>query len=348
MASVAFNHVTKKFGDTSVLNGLDLEVADGEFLVLLGPSGCGKTTALRMVAGLESPTTGTVAIGGSVVNDVAPQHRDVAMVFQNYALYPHLSVAKNIEFPLRQRDISADIRAQKVRDVAQMLGLAELLDRKPRQLSGGQRQRVALARAIVREPVCFLMDEPLSNLDATLRARTRSEIVRLQHELATTTIFVTHDQVEAMTMGDRIAVLNAGDLQQVGTPTELFENPANAFVAGFIGNPGMSLLSANASQGQLAIGGTQTPFSASGLNGAVTIGVRIDGVELSSSGIAAICDGVEVLGAEVHVLAHLGDDQIIVRQGASAPRPKIGEQIFIQLTTEPLYFDAVTGLRVSQ
>ena len=347
MASVAFNQVTKKFGDTSVLNGLDLEVADGEFLVLLGPSGCGKTTALRMVAGLETPTSGTLTIGGNVVNDVAPQHRDVAMVFQNYALYPHLSVAKNIEFPLRQRDVSAEVRAKKVSEVAAMLGLSELLDRKPRQLSGGQRQRVALARAIVREPVCFLMDEPLSNLDATLRARTRSEIVRLQHELATTTIFVTHDQVEAMTMGDRIAVLNAGDLQQVGTPTELFENPANVFVAGFIGNPGMSLLSAEIEGSKLRIGGAVTPFGGAGASGAVTVGVRIDGVQLSSSGIAAICDGVEVLGAEVHVLAHIGEDQIIVRQVASAARPKIGEQIFVQLTTQPLCFDAVTGLRVT-
>jgi multiple sugar transport system ATP-binding protein len=270
------------------------------------------------------------------------------MVFQNYALYPHLSVAKNIEFPLRQRDVSADVRAKKVSEVAAMLGLSELLDRKPRQLSGGQRQRVALARAIVREPVCFLMDEPLSNLDATLRARTRSEIVRLQHELATTTIFVTHDQVEAMTMGDRIAVLNAGDLQQVGTPTELFENPANVFVAGFIGNPGMSLLSGEVEDSKLRIGGTETAFTGAGASGAVTVGVRIDGVQLSASGIAAICDGVEVLGAEVHVLAHLGEDQIIVRQVASAPRPKIGEQIFVELTAEPLCFDAVTGLRVAK
>jgi multiple sugar transport system ATP-binding protein len=345
MATVAFNNVAKSFGDTAVLSGLDLEVADGEFLVLLGPSGCGKTTALRMVAGLETPTSGTISIGGNVVNDVAPQDRDVAMVFQNYALYPHLTVAKNIGFPLRHRGVDATLRAAKVQRVAEQLGLAELLDRKPRQLSGGQRQRVALARAIVREPVCFLMDEPLSNLDATLRARTRSEIVRLQRELGTTTIFVTHDQVEAMTMGDRIAVLNAGDLQQVGTPSELFENPANAFVASFIGNPGMSLLQADSRDGRLTIGGVETEFIAES-GASVTVGVRIDGAKLSSSGIPAICEGLEVLGAEVHVLTRIGDDQLIVRQHAADARPTTGAQVFVTLTTQPLCFDSATGLRV--
>ena len=346
MATVSFNDVTKQFDGTPVLNGLNLEVADGELLVLLGPSGCGKTTALRMVAGLETPTAGTVSIGGNVVNDIAPQHRDVAMVFQNYALYPHLSVAKNIEFPLRQRDLTAEVRKSKVAAAAEMLGLGDLLERKPRQLSGGQRQRVALARAIVRQPSCFLMDEPLSNLDATLRARTRSEIVRLQRELATTTIFVTHDQVEAMTMGDRIAVLNAGDLQQVGTPSELFNDPANAFVASFVGNPGMALVGAVTTNSVISVAGTETNFSSAVANGPVTIGLRTDDLQLAESGITAVCDGLEVLGAEVHILALIGDDRVIIRQDARASRPRLGDQVYVNIVKQPLCFDVETGLRV--
>ena len=242
VAQVGFDSVTKRFGDTTAVKDLTLSVADGELLVLLGSSGCGKTTALRMVAGLEEVTEGTVTIGERVVNDVDPKDRDVAMVFQSYALYPHLTVAKNIEFPLRQRGVEKAERSAKVRQAAETLGLDTLLDRKPAQLSGGQRQRVALARAIVREPLVFLMDEPLSNLDAALRVQTRADIVELQARLKTTTLYVTHDQVEAMTMGHRIAVMSEGLLQQVAAPEDLYDRPANTFVARFLGSPGMNLL----------------------------------------------------------------------------------------------------------
>ena len=345
MATVAFKHIDKQFGSNVVLKDLNLEVHDGEFLVLLGPSGCGKTTALRMVAGLETPSSGEILIGDQVVNDVAPRHRDVAMVFQSYALYPHLSVARNIEFPLRQQELTSDDRKRKVTEAAEMLGLKDLLDRKPRQLSGGQRQRVALARAIVRDPLCFLMDEPLSNLDATLRTQTRADIVRLQQRLGTTTLFVTHDQVEAMTMGHRIAVLHEGSLQQVGTPTELYEDPANAFVASFVGNPGMSLLGATSSAGVISVEGTHTSWSGPMGEGPITIGVRPDGVALRPSGIAGVCVGLEVLGAEVHVLADVGSNRLVIRQPANAPRPKLGDPIAIELLTQPLIFDAATGAR---
>ena len=231
MAQVNFEGVTKRFGETVAVDGLTLSVTDGELLVLLGPSGCGKTTALRLVAGLEELTAGTVSIGERVVNDVDPKDRDVAMVFQSYALYPHLTVAKNIEFPLRQRGVDKEERAAKVKRAADTLGLSALLGRKPAQLSGGQRQRVALARAIVREPLVFLMDEPLSNLDAALRVQTRADIVELQARLSTTTLYVTHDQVEAMTMGHRIAVMSEGTLQQVAPPEDAVQ-PAGEHVRG--------------------------------------------------------------------------------------------------------------------
>ena len=347
MATVAFRSVAKQFGDKSVLKGLDLEIADGEFLVLLGPSGCGKTTALRMVAGLESPTSGEIEIDGVAVTDLPPRERDVAMVFQSYALYPHLSVAKNIEFPLRQTSMGKAERAAKVTEAATMLGLADLVHRKPRELSGGQRQRVALARAIVRNPVCFLMDEPLSNLDATLRAQTRSDIVTLQRRLGTTTIFVTHDQVEAMTMGDRIAVMHEGVLQQVGTPTELFFNPANAFVAGFVGNPGMNLIHADHVDGELRVA-TKILGSAPSQSGPVLVGVRAEDLVLDDSGVEATCTGVEILGAEVHLLCSIGEDHVVVRQAASAPRPQLGETCALRASGNGvLLFDPTSGLRLS-
>jgi multiple sugar transport system ATP-binding protein len=243
MASVVYDSITKRYPDgTLAVNGLDLEVRDGEFMVLVGPSGCGKTTALRMCAGLEEVTEGELRIDDQVINDVDPQSRDIAMVFQNYALYPHMTVFDNIAFPLAsQRMPKAEIK-QRVTTAATKLGLRDQLKRKPRNLSGGQRQRVAMGRAIVREPKVFLMDEPLSNLDAKLRVQMRAEISRIQHELGTTTIYVTHDQVEAMTMGDRIAVMRKGVLQQVGSPQELYDHPKNLFVATFVGSPAMNLM----------------------------------------------------------------------------------------------------------
>ena len=249
MAEVSFEDVAKIYPDgTRAVNDLDLEIADGEFMVLVGPSGCGKTTALRMVAGLEDISEGVLRIGDRVVNHVPSRDRDIAMVFQSYALYPHLTVYDNIAFGLKLRKVAKPEVERKVREAAQILGLEEHLDRKPRNLSGGQRQRVAMGRAIVREPAAFLMDEPLSNLDAKLRVQTRAEIAKLQHDLGVTTIYVTHDQVEAMTMGDRVAVMRKGELQQVATPQELYDRPVNLFVAGFIGSPAMNLLEATLEQ----------------------------------------------------------------------------------------------------
>jgi multiple sugar transport system ATP-binding protein len=244
MAEVMYDHVTKRFDGTTAVKDLTIEIPDGEFLVLVGPSGCGKSTALRMLAGLEQITDGRILIGERVVNNVAPAARDVAMVFQSYALYPHMTVYDNLAFGLRNQKVPKQEIDERVRRAAGILAMDELLKRKPKQLSGGQRQRVALGRAIVREPAAFLMDEPLSNLDAKLRVATRAEIMKLQKRLGTTTIYVTHDQVEAMTMGDRIAVMSAGVLQQIGTPQELYERPRNMFVAGFIGSPAMNLVPA--------------------------------------------------------------------------------------------------------
>jgi multiple sugar transport system ATP-binding protein len=359
VARVGYDAVTKRFGDTTAVDGLTLEVADGELLVLLGSSGCGKTTALRLVAGLEEVTEGAVTIGDRVVNDVDPKDRDVAMVFQSYALYPHLTVAKNIEFPLRQRGIDKEERAAKVRQAAETLGLDQLLGRKPAQLSGGQRQRVALARAIVREPTVFLMDEPLSNLDAALRVQTRADIVELQSRLSTTTLYVTHDQVEAMTMGHRIAVMSNGVLQQVAPPDELYSRPANAFVARFLGSPGMNLLPGKLVEtGRAADGAVPTGHSADGLavafpggsvalpsdlagkaRGAgpdVVLGLRPEALRLSADGeIDATVIIVELLGAETHVICHTEDGtRLIVRQAAVATKPGLGEEVRIAVDGE--------------
>ncbi|MCO6041442.1 ABC transporter ATP-binding protein [Thermococcus alcaliphilus] len=251
MAGVRLVNVWKQFGEVTAVKNMNLDIKDGEFMILLGPSGCGKTTTLRMISGLEEPTKGQIYIGDKLVADpekgvfIAPKDRDIAMVFQSYALYPHMTVYDNIAFPLKLRKVPKQEIDQRVREVAEMLGLTELLKRKPRELSGGQRQRVALGRAIVRKPQVFLMDEPLSNLDAKLRVKMRAELKKLQRQLGVTTIYVTHDQVEAMTMGDRIAVINAGELQQVGSPDEVYDKPANTFVAGFIGSPPMNFMDAS-------------------------------------------------------------------------------------------------------
>ena len=254
MAEIVLDGVSKKFADGfEAVKDLDLEIADGEFMILVGPSGCGKSTALRMIAGLEDITDGELTIGGNVVNDRAPKDRDIAMVFQNYALYPHMSVRENMEFPLRLAGVEDSEITKKIEDAAKVLDLEQHLDRKPANLSGGQRQRVAMGRAIVRDPSAFLMDEPLSNLDAKLRVQMRTEVARLQNDLGTTTVYVTHDQTEAMTLGDRVAVMRAGVLQQVGSPADLYNEPKNLFVAGFIGSPAMNFMAATLEGGRIKL-----------------------------------------------------------------------------------------------
>lgn len=318
MARVVWDQVTKKFGQVVAIDNLTLTAEDGEFLVLVGPSGCGKTTALRLVAGLEEPTSGLIWIGDRVVNDVPPRDRDVAMVFQSYALYPHMSVYDNMAFGLKLRGFPRAEIDRRVKQAAEILGIADLLNRKPRQLSGGQRQRVALGRAIVREPKVFLMDEPLSNLDAKLRVQTRAELKKLHQSLKTTTIYVTHDQVEAMTMGTRIAVMNKGVLQQVDTPQNVYEHPANIFVAGFIGSPAMNFFPGRlvTEDGRLLVdvgdfrvelpGRLGEAIRAVATDAEVVLGVRPEHIRLAGPDRAAIRCRVEVvepLGNEtlVHV-----------------------------------------------
>ena len=315
MATITFEHVTKRFEEAVAVDDLTIDVADGEFLVLVGPSGCGKTTALRMLAGLEEITEGRILIGDRVVNNVAPGARNVAMVFQSYALYPHMTVYDNLAFSLRNFDVPKAEIERRVQEAANILELGDYLKRKPKQLSGGQRQRVALGRAIVREPSGFLMDEPLSNLDAALRVQTRAEILKLQKRLGTTTIYVTHDQVEAMTMGDRIAVMSKGVLQQIGTPEELYTRPANTFVAKFIGSPAMNLIPA----GQLGIGGTGQ------LAGFRPEHVRLGNGNGSSAQYQASVEVVEYLGDEQLAHLRLGDHDVVVKLPVE-PRLQAGTQ----------------------
>jgi multiple sugar transport system ATP-binding protein len=335
VASVAFQQVSKRFGDVVAVDRLDLHIEDREFLVLLGPSGCGKSTALRMVAGLDEPSEGHILIGDRRVDGVDPKDRDLAMVFQSYALYPHKRVRENIEFPLRSRNVPADERKQLVDDAAAQLGLAGLLDRKPRELSGGQRQRVALARAIVRRPAVFLMDEPLSNLDAKMRTATRAELVELHQRLGTTFVYVTHDQVEAMTMGTRVAVLDAGRLQQVGVPQEVYDRPANVFVAQFIGSPPMNVLPA----------GAAAPLGVAKMD--VVVGVRPEHLSFGDSGIPAHVRVVESLGHERHVICELaGGEPVIVRLPAHGDAPGEGSPVHLTAEARHLHvFDAASGER---
>jgi multiple sugar transport system ATP-binding protein len=341
VSGVTFEQVSKRFGDVTAVDSMTLEIRDREFMVLLGPSGCGKSTALRMIAGLETVTDGELRIGETVVNDVEAKDRDIAMVFQSYALYPHMTVRENIEVPLKTRPYSVDgeeprklrkpERAERVTEAARILGLDELLDRKPGALSGGQRQRVALARAIVRRPEVFLMDEPLSNLDAKLRAQTRVELVELHRQLATTIVYVTHDQVEAMTMADRIAVLDQGRLQQVGAPRDVYDRPANLFVARFIGSPPMNTLPgiARVSSGEVAVevGGGRLP-AAPGLElddgTGVVVGVRPEHLRVGTAGIPAMVRAVEWLGHERHLYCDVDGTAVIVRdaeEGEGSIRP---------------------------
>jgi ABC-type sugar transport system ATPase subunit len=366
MAEVAFDHVTKLFdGHVAAVDDLSLTVENGEFLILVGPSGCGKTTALRMVAGLERVTSGRIVIGGRIINDVSPRDRDIAMVFQSYALYPHMTVFRNLAFGLRQRKVQAGEIDRRVREVSEMLGLDDLLGRRPAQLSGGQRQRVAMGRALVREPKAFLLDEPLSNLDAKLRVQMRAELKRLHRHLGVTTIYVTHDQVEAMTLGDRIAVLSGGKLQQLGPPQEVYDHPANVFVAGFIGSPPMNLLRANAVSGMITAGDLQLEIPGVA-DGEVVVGIRPEALRPAGDGLASVpftIDVVEPLGDEIVVHGTVagrpagGELEEQIPLAGSEParatitarfdpqlRPKVGEHVRLRISPDAVHvFDPATG-----
>jgi len=311
MATVSVRQVRKQFGSTKILHGVDVEIADGEFVVLVGPSGCGKSTLLRMIAGLENISGGEIVIGGRVVNTVPPKDRDIAMVFQNYALYPHMTVRQNMAFSMKLAKAPPEVMEQEVQHAARILGLDALLDRYPRQLSGGQRQRVAMGRAIVRHPQVFLFDEPLSNLDAKLRVQMRSEIRELQQRLATTTIYVTHDQIEAMTMADQIVVMNGGRIEQSGAPLALYDKPANTFVAGFIGSPAMNLLQGEIGDGGFrAQGGALLPLPPGASSRTTTYGIRPEHFLPAEDGIPATIVIVEPTGSETQVGLRIGETPV--------------------------------------
>jgi multiple sugar transport system ATP-binding protein len=364
MATVTFDHVWKKYGDVVAVKDLNLDIQDEEFLVLVGPSGCGKTTALRMIAGLEDITEGELRIGDRVVNSLAPKDRDVAMVFQSYALYPHMSVYDNLAFGLKLRKIPKAEIDKRVRDSAATIELTNLLDRKPKQLSGGQRQRVALGRAIVREPAVFLMDEPLSNLDAKLRVQTRAEIARLHQRLRTTVVYVTHDQVEAMTMGDRIAVMNFGVLQQVGAPQDLYERPVNKFVAGFIGSPAMNFINVHLDKSGptpvLKNESLELPVPnrlKSMIDDAptdLTIGIRPEHFDLANgqtpqnaASVRATTDVVEFLGNEELLHVGVGEHDLVAIVDASH-RVRPGDVLDLWVPLEKIHlFDAAEGKSLS-
>jgi multiple sugar transport system ATP-binding protein len=355
MATVTFEKASRIYpGSTQpAVDSLDLEIADGEFLVLVGPSGCGKSTSLRMLAGLEDINTGRVLIGERDVTNIPPKDRDIAMVFQSYALYPHMTVAENMGFALKIASVpKAQIR-ERVEQAAKILDLSEYLGRKPKALSGGQRQRVAMGRAIVRKPQVFLMDEPLSNLDAKLRVQTRTQIASLQRRLGVTTVYVTHDQTEAMTMGDRVAVLKDGLLQQVGTPRELYDHPDNVFVAGFIGSPAMNLLSLPVVDGGVQFGDTVHPIPRETLADAgsrVTLGVRPEDLDLAEHGIPVTVEVVEELGADAYVHSTLksdAEDLIIIARVDGRRPPQKGETVHFQPETGHVHlFHAETGERL--
>jgi multiple sugar transport system ATP-binding protein len=342
MASVTFDHVVKRYtSDLTVVKDFNVEVADKEFMVLVGPSGCGKSTALRMLAGLESISEGQIRIGDRVVNNIAAKDRDIAMVFQSYALYPHMSVYDNMAFPLQMQHMKKEEIDKRVKSAAGTLLLTNFLDRKPRALSGGQRQRVALGRAIVRNPQVFLLDEPLSNLDAKLRGQTRIELQKLHRDLGTTFIYVTHDQVEAMTMGDRIAIMNAGILQQVGTPGEIYDHPANSFVAGFVGTPTMNFVPATVQDGVAKASGFQVKLPKALPAGKGTLGFRpealTDRIPDPESSMEMKVDVVERLGSDQFLYGQVAGDSITARVD---PRLKVepGDSVKLGLDTRTLHF----------
>ena len=335
MASISLRNVIKSYGKgakiNQVIHGINAEITDGEFVVIVGPSGCGKSTLMRMVAGLEEISGGEIAIGARVVNDLEPAQRDIAMVFQNYALYPHMSVFDNMAYGLKIAKVSKDDIKKRVDKAAQILELGHLLERKPRELSGGQRQRVAMGRAIVRQPQVFLFDEPLSNLDAKLRAQTRLEIQKLHRELGITSLFVTHDQVEAMTLAHRMIVLNGGRVEQFGTPEEVYHTPASTFVASFIGSPPMNLLK-----------------NAPGATAGEITGIRPEHLDIRTEGWSVTVETVELLGAERLVYGSLNGESLIVRIEEGAPSPQSGDCIFVQPRPNRLHrFEGETGRRIA-
>ncbi len=352
MGSITLRRVEKTYGHgpkaIKVIHGMDVEIANGEFVVIVGPSGCGKSTLLRMVAGLEEITGGEIEIGGRVVNRLEPSERDIAMVFQNYALYPHMSVFDNMAYGLKIAKLPvAEIKAR-VDKAAGILQLAPYLARKPRELSGGQRQRVAMGRAIVRQPAVFLFDEPLSNLDAKLRAQTRLEIQKLHRELGVTSLFVTHDQVEAMTLAERMIVMNAGRMEQIGTPDEVYTRPATTFVAGFIGSPPMNLLDGVAEGSQFKVGGVTLALPQNApRNGPLLLGVRPEHVDMAATGWTLQVEMVEMLGAERLVHGQLGAGGFTLRVDATLPPPRAGEAVQLQVDGQRLHwFDPATQQRV--
>ena len=356
MGAISLRNVVKRYGfgprANQVIHGVSAEIGEGEFVVIVGPSGCGKSTLLRMVAGLEEITGGEIWIAGKVVNDLEPSERDIAMVFQNYALYPHMTVFANMAYGLKIAKVpEGEIRAR-VDKAAKILELGPFLQRKPRELSGGQRQRVAMGRAIVRQPAVFLFDEPLSNLDAKLRAQTRLEIQKLHGELRTTSLFVTHDQVEAMTLAERMIVMNAGRMEQIGTPDEVYHRPATTFVAAFIGSPPMNLVRGVTEGNGFTAGGQLLPLAAPAPRaGELVLGVRPEHVELSfdlkASGWPVRVQALEMLGAERLVYGTLGETLFTARLDATAPHPKVGDIVNIGVTPEHMHwFDAATTARV--
>ncbi|MEO8218650.1 MAG: sn-glycerol-3-phosphate ABC transporter ATP-binding protein UgpC [Acidobacteriota bacterium] len=362
MAEVTLDRVAKRYGDVAVIENMNLDIHDHELMVLVGPSGCGKSTALRMIAGLEEISDGTISIGGNVVNDLPPKERDIAMVFQSYALYPHMTVRENLEFGLRMRKTPAADRDARVAEAAEILGITHLLERKPKDLSGGQRQRVAVGRAIVRQPAVFLFDEPLSNLDAKLRVQMRAEITRIQQRLQTTSVYVTHDQIEAMTMGSRIAVMNGGTIQQLGTPLEVYDKPRNLFVAQFIGTPPMNFVKATIVENGATLKGTSFDIpvpqklrsSTAAHDGkAVVVGIRPENIHepgVASRGevaqVSATVELVEQLGNEVIAHTRAGE-YLLVAAFEPHTVPKSGDAVELQIETEFLHlFDAETEKRL--
>ena len=344
MASIQLQNIVKRYGGFTGVKHMSLDIHDEEFLVLLGPSGCGKTTTMRMIAGLEVPTEGDIIIGDEFVNDVDARDRDVAMVFQGYALYPNMTIYENIRFPLRMRGVPAKDHDRLIRQAANMVELGDYLDRKPGALSGGQRQRAALARAVVRAPQVFLMDEPLSNLDAKLRASMRVQIKHLQRQLKITTVYVTHDQIEAMTLADRIVIMDKGAIQQVGTPDEIYSDPANTFVAAFIGGPPMNLIEGTAQNGQFRADGISLPCPAA-INGKVTLGIRPEDCSVGGAHVTGSVYGVEPTGDVTYLTIIAGAKQIEVKAARDFRAP-IDAPITIGFDPARLYFFDNAGMRI--